>query len=185
MTKKTEIVTASTDTQSGVTNTFRIPIQPWVFGLSPDERNREASSILAKSSEPLKRIEGQLPDQVGSLFEGQKYSIIIRDGSVYNVINIGGDNAKIYLGSEDRSTNISNVTPDTVFKEIRAIIEANIKQEEERSKLLLKVIELEQTRGSKGFREKYTEFMTLVATHVSVFSPILPALTEWLSRIPQ
>lgn len=180
MNTKITIVTASTDVQSGTTTTFATTLPSGIMDLPSDKRDFTASRAMVETNQPLKNVEAQLPNAVGPLLDGKNEASFIREGPVVNVFNISGPNARVYIKSQDRSTNIANITPEQVFAELREIISTSIQGTAKRSALLSKVEELEETRGTSGFARKYSEFIALTANHIALFSPLLPALTQWL-----
>jgi hypothetical protein len=40
---------------------------------------------------------------------------------------------------------------------------------------------MENSVGQKTFLQKYSEFVALAANHVTIFAPLLPALTQFLT----
>ena len=48
--------------------------------------------------------------------------------------------------------------------------------------LQAKTSEMEQNIGRSSFLRSYSEFMTLAANHVTVFAPLIPALTQFLTN---
>ena len=175
------ITLASTNISSGVTTTAKTELPNLVTGLAGVQRDLNASRILIDKNHPLESVKDQVPKTISPILDGEQNSTFIRDGSVINVFNISGPNARVYFRSQDRSTNIANITPDEVFRELREIIASNIQQQAERSELLSKVDELERTRGTGGFVQKYSEFVGLAANHLALFTPLIPALTQWLT----
>jgi hypothetical protein len=97
-----------------------------------------------------------------------------------NTFNLHGTHARVNIDSQDNSTNISHVTTETVFNDIRQAIQ-NISNQNDKEILLTKLAELEETKGTKKFTEKYREFMALAADHLGVISPFIPALSQLLS----
>lgn len=180
---KVEIVTASTDVEAGTTGTVRIPIQPFVAQPASTERNRNATAFIVGHDQSLEKVRDQLVDLIGTLLDGEQPSTHFKYGGKINLITINNPTAPIYIQSEGKFTNINEITPTEVFTELRKIIETQIKQEEKRSGLLSKITELEEAQGTKKFVEKYTEFVTLAANHIALFTPFWPILAEWVSRL--
>jgi len=181
MSTKTTIATSSTNIASRATTTTATILPPSVMRLPRDQRTVTASKIVLESNRLLEDVQDQLPNVVDPILEGEQESTFIRDGSVVNIFNISGPNAQVYISSQDHSINVANITPKEVFEEFRKIIAANIQKDSERSELFLKVEELEQSRGTTQFVQKYSEFMALAANHLELFTSILPALTQWLA----
>jgi len=182
MDQKIILVNSSTNLESGVTKTARVTVPDAVAQLPKEARNKEASKLLAQSSGPLRSIEeSQLTHTVGSLLDGKDRSRIIQSGETVNIIYMA-PHSRIYMQSQDHSLNLNEeVTPEGVFTELRTIIGHQIKEEKKRDDFLAKVQEMESSKGSAGFASKYKEFIALAANHMTLFAPILPSLTRWLS----
>jgi hypothetical protein len=94
--------------------------------------------------------------------------------------NLHGANPRININSQDYSINISN--SKVVFDELRKTIESEITDENLKKDLQLKTSEMEQNVGKSSFLKSYSDFMALAANHVTVFAPLLPALTQFLAN---
>lgn len=90
-------------------------------------------------------------------------------------------NSRVNIGSTDNSSNFNNFQSDKRFDEIRAAIRSCITSWNESGKLLELVDELEETKGTPSFNDKYKSFMELAANHIGVISPWIPALSQLLS----
>ncbi|MEK3995645.1 hypothetical protein MKY29_12890 [Psychrobacillus sp. FSL K6-2365] len=123
-------------------------------------------------------------DSIGPYYkcEVQKESSMkYREWSLSNITNhFYGPNSRMNVGSTDNSTNINNVNHGSVFDELRAAITEGIHSKDDSRVLLELVDRMEETQGTPSFIEKYKNFMETAATHISVISPILPALTQLL-----
>jgi len=93
--------------------------------------------------------------------------------------NLLGAKPRININSQDYSINIAN--SKIVFDEIRKVIETEIKDENLKRDLQAKTSEMEQNVGKNSFLKSYSEFMALAANHVTVFAPLIPALTQFLT----
>ncbi|MGE7673778.1 hypothetical protein ACQKMV_09405 [Lysinibacillus sp. NPDC094403] len=92
-----------------------------------------------------------------------------------------GANSRVNIGSTDNSSNIVNINQENIFDELRAVINKNISSESDLMILLGLVDSMEETKGTPSFIEKYKSFMESAANHMSVFSPLLPALAQVLA----
>ncbi|MEQ6856295.1 hypothetical protein AAHH17_17670 [Lysinibacillus capsici] len=92
-----------------------------------------------------------------------------------------GANSRVNIGSTDNSSNIVNINKDNIFDELRSVINENISSESDSIILLDLVNNMEETRGTPSFIDKYKSFMESAANHMSVFSPFLPALAQILA----
>lgn len=174
------ITTSSTDTTSGTTTTTTTPLPQSVMSLPRRDRALTATKIIIENNPTLEDIQEQLANIVDNLLDDQKESALIRKGSVINVFSISGDNARVYIKSQDRSVNVNSLAPAEVFDELRNIVSEEVRDLKERSILLSKINELEETKGTTSFVQKYSEFISLAADHLTLLTPILPALTQWL-----
>jgi len=93
--------------------------------------------------------------------------------------HLHGNNPRININSQDYSINIAN--SKIVFDEIHKLVDSNITDENLKNDLHVKTSEMENSVGKKTFLQKYSEFMALAANHVTVFAPLLPALTQFLT----
>jgi hypothetical protein len=100
----------------------------------------------------------------------------------HTVFNLSGPNTRVNIGSEDSSQNIVNITPDDLFRELRASLEAQVQDAEARGRLLIKLEELERAQGTPSLGERYVRFMAAAADHATVLGPYLPALAQLLMR---
>ena len=101
---------------------------------------------------------------------------------INNNYSAEGNNARINIESKDSSTNITNTQHPIVFSDLRSAIKAEVNSEIEKRELLNKITEMESSVGEKDtFLEKYQEFMSLSANHMTVLAPFIPALSGFLS----
>jgi len=102
-----------------------------------------------------------------------------RPGPSLGSITIHGDHARVNLNSVDQSTNISSKTTVDVWANLQTTIEREV-PEPKRSQLLRAVAGMKEAAGKPSFRERYKEFMTQAANHMTVLSPLLPLLSNLL-----
>lgn len=89
-----------------------------------------------------------------------------------------GANARINVGSTDASTN--QTVSHSVFSDIEAAAET-IQDPEFRNKILYSNREMKNALGKPSFVVAYQKFIGLVADHIGVFGPMIPALTALLA----
>jgi hypothetical protein len=94
-------------------------------------------------------------------------------------VTIHGDNARVNLNSIDQSTNTSSRTAIDVWMNLQATIEREV-PEPARSQLAKAVAGMKEAAGKPSFKDRYKEFMTQAANHMTVLSPFLPALLALL-----
>ena len=101
---------------------------------------------------------------------------------VYNLgdISISGPNARLNLHSQDMSSNIVDLNADELFEKLNDAIAEGVEDDEKRLQLQSKVAGLRKTQGTSEFNERYKEFIAVVADHLTLISPFIPALTQLL-----
>lgn len=99
------------------------------------------------------------------------------DRNVYQAI---GSNARMNIGSTDSSSNVVTISEENVFAELRNVLSSQVQNVTEKEQILAKIDEMENAKGSIGFVDKYQEFIALAANHMTVLTPFIPALTEFL-----
>ena len=94
--------------------------------------------------------------------------------------NVTGANAKINIGSYDASHNLvfHPGYADELFASIRSAVDAGITDANQRQSVLDAVAAMEQSAGTPAFLERYTRFVGVVADHITLIAPLIPALTQ-------
>lgn len=100
--------------------------------------------------------------------------------TVTHNIHLHGHNPRINVNSTDNSVNIASVSNDKTFVQMRKAVQS-ISDESERAKILSRIDELENARGTSGFLSAYQSFVSSVADYMSILGPFIPALTQMLS----
>ncbi|MEK3733794.1 hypothetical protein MKX64_15445 [Paenibacillus sp. FSL M8-0334] len=101
------------------------------------------------------------------------------DGRGY-VVHVNGSNARVNINSQDYSTNTVTELKDPLFEEMRQAISTQIEDINEKQKLLNCVEELESSKGTTTFMDKYKSFMTMAADHMTVLTPFIGPLSSLL-----
>jgi hypothetical protein len=91
-----------------------------------------------------------------------------------------GTNARVTVNSTDSSVNVINSDTSQLFDRLRERL-GQIDDDVERQEIATAIDNMESAYGSDDFQSKYEEFMAILADHVTVFAPFLPALTNLLS----
>lgn len=92
--------------------------------------------------------------------------------------NFAGANARVNINSQDYSINIAN--SKVIFDKVREVAE-QIAEPEIKSQVLESVADMESAVGKpQDYLPRYTKFISLIANHASLFSSLLPALTQFL-----
>jgi len=135
----------------------------------------------AHTGVPVARIRAQI-EKRKLVAEKQKASTPDHKSSVTHVYHLYGHNPRVNVDSTDRSVNVVQIPVEQVFARLREQISSNLAAGEERDDILARVEALEQAQNSPPFVQRYFEFMSVVADHISVIAPLIPALTELLQR---
>ena len=67
------------------------------------------------------------------------------------------------------------ITGRNVFEKLTRLL-AEIQNEKDREQLTLLASQLEALKGREGFKDKYMEFVSSAANHISILAPVLPIL---------
>jgi hypothetical protein len=94
--------------------------------------------------------------------------------------NFSGHSSRVNINSTDQSTNFVNEDNRKLFSDLRTVISNKISDPVIRSKALDGIDELEKASSKEDFKSKYLSFMAIVADHMSIVLPLLPALTNLL-----
>jgi hypothetical protein len=100
-------------------------------------------------------------------------------GMVTNIYHLYGPNSRVNNQSTDNSTNVSTVTGEQLFVQLREAIRA-LPDAIERAEILAKLDALEAAKGFTTFSEKYQSFIAAAANHINILAPFIPALTQML-----
>jgi hypothetical protein len=98
-------------------------------------------------------------------------------GTVTNIYNVHGPNARVNLQSVDSSSNIANIGETELFDKIRSAIEAGV-MGPQRDQMLSAVMELQTSVGSESFPDKFQKLLSFSANAMTVLGPFLPALGQ-------
>ncbi len=74
-----------------------------------------------------------------------------------------------------------NVESNVLFQNLRDAVEASITDRDLKTRLVHQVDQMEAAAGTSGFAAEYKDFIGLAADHMTVFTPFLPALTQFLT----
>src|SRR5271157_2116483 len=142
------------------------------------EKGYLRSSSAATYARPLRcSPTSKLIDEIE---QGKVDSPQLIGANVTQNIHLHGHNPRINVNSTDNSVNIASVSNDKTFVQMREATQS-ISDVPEREKILSHIGELENARGSSGFLSAYQTFMAVIADHMTVFAPFLPALAQMLT----
>ncbi len=96
------------------------------------------------------------------------------------VYNLNGANTRVNINSTDNSHNVVNMDSSRLFEELRAALN-EIENNEEKRELRMMVNEMELNQGSPEFNSSYTKFITNAASHMTLISPFIPALSQMIA----
>jgi hypothetical protein len=94
-------------------------------------------------------------------------------------INISGSNPRVNIGSTDNSSNIA--IQGDLFGNIEAALRSTVTDQGQLDQILSSLTELRGQRGQLGYIAAYQKFMAIVADHIGIVAPFLPALTAYMS----
>ena len=95
------------------------------------------------------------------------------------IVNNNGQHSKTNLNSVDNSVNNYN-NQNEIFNELKKLV-LNI-PEESRSDIIQSINDMQESCGKDGFMQKYNSFIQNAANHMTVFAPLMPVLTDLLTK---
>ena len=96
---------------------------------------------------------------------------------VFNTYNIGSA-GKVNIQSTDNSTSTVNITANDMT--IMDILRSLAKGLENESEILKNIDEMQNNVGNPSFKEKYNNFVTSVANHMTAFGPFISMIAKML-----
>lgn len=96
--------------------------------------------------------------------------------STINVYKVSGSNSRININSTDNSQNHYS-DPDFLFNELRLVLDGII-EEKIKEKSLQLLEELNRSKRTPSYLQNYQDFISLMANHMTVIAPFIPALTQ-------
>ena len=110
----------------------------------------------------------------------QAPSVLFSHGAA--TYNVTGPNARVNINSHDHSTNTVTFEPAPVFADLRRAVVEAVAENSERAKLLAGIEAMENGHRTHTFVDRYKDFITLAANHMTIVAPFLPALSALLGR---
>jgi hypothetical protein len=98
-------------------------------------------------------------------------------GGNYNV-NVSGANARVNIASTDKSNNVS--VDGDIFGNVEAALRSRAQDQGQLDQILSALNELKVQRGQSSYAAAHQKFMAIVADHIGIVAPFLPALTEMM-----
>jgi len=91
-------------------------------------------------------------------------------------ITVTGNNSRVNIGSTDNSTNTVNQAD--VFSRLLEAIERDVPRQQ--SAVLVEAVrEMERSQGTENYATAYQRFISMVADHMTVVAPFIPALGQF------
>ena len=100
--------------------------------------------------------------------------------SEQTTINLFGSSSRININSTDNSNNNFNYLNQT-FNDMRNAVQKAGLDDQITKDLLGRIEHLEMSAGTNVFKESYSDFITNIANHMTIFSPFIPALTNMIT----
>ena len=99
-----------------------------------------------------------------------------------NIINnIQGDNARVNIQSTDNSLNLSDQRQQVrIFDDLRECLKQIDADVERLEAIRVSIDEMEASKETQSFKEKYKNFLAVASNHISVFGPLITKLADWL-----
>ena len=96
-------------------------------------------------------------------------------------MSVSGTNARVTIQSNDSSTNISNAT--NIFSEIRSALETDGMSFEKLIEIDTRLAEMQAAKDKSSFAKAYQSFIGVVADHIGIVAPFLPAITATMATL--
>lgn len=113
------------------------------------------------------------------LIFAEEYYKTIPERKIVNHVVTTGNNNKVLVNSTDNSVNINGIDIPTVFQDMKDVL-FNIESEKDRESIANAIQGMESSFKKEDFIEKYNNFMNVAAAHLTVFLPMIPALSGLL-----
>lgn len=97
------------------------------------------------------------------------------------IYNVSGNNTRVNINSKDSSVNIVDIANLKIFNDLKTVAN-EIENEEERIKIVECIESMETEYGKETFIDKYKNFISVAADHLTIFAPFIPALTEMIKN---
>lgn len=98
--------------------------------------------------------------------------------SITNIYNVNGPSSKININSTDNSKNYFNDN-DSLFEDLKHVL-AGIVEENIKEKSFQILEKLNNSKNTPSYLTNYQNFISLLADHMTVIAPFIPALSKLL-----
>lgn len=104
-----------------------------------------------------------------------KTTAIPRPAAGHIVYILNGNNARVYNNSSDNSSNVVNVSPTDLFRELKNVISTKVPD----NYILLVLAEaMEKESGTDKYLKSYVKFIEESAIHLGELHPFIPGLSS-------
>ena len=93
-------------------------------------------------------------------------------------ITVSGANSRVNINSHDSSTNTVQTNP--VYNQVRDILSNSPIDASQQTAIRAEIDSMERAQTQGTFKEAYDRFVASTADHLTLFAPVLPALTAAL-----
>jgi RNA 3'-terminal phosphate cyclase len=93
-------------------------------------------------------------------------------------IKVSGQNARVNIGSADHSRNLA--IEGDIFDSLKSAVQTSISDNAKIAELTAAIEEMKRQKDGSGFAGDYQKFISILADHITVVAPLLPALTTLL-----
>lgn len=100
---------------------------------------------------------------------------------IADTIHFHGHNSRLTVGGNDYSTNTVELDVNELFAKLRHLA-GSIASDEDQQVIMSRIENLEAAQNSSGFIPAYQAFMASLSDHITVFTPLLPALALLLGH---
>jgi hypothetical protein len=125
----------------------------------------------------LERMTQGVINEVACLVEERKMVPKFKSQQPHIMVNNMGHNTRANFNSVDHSVNNLTITEQNVFSTMRDIVATQI-PEQERAGLLERIEAMEASVNKPTFRERYQEWASIAATHLTLFQFCIPRLVD-------
>jgi hypothetical protein len=94
--------------------------------------------------------------------------------------HLSGNNSRVNFNSTDNSVNSVHVSSTELFASLRNEITRGVEAGELRTEILERLKALEEAQNQPSFGQRYADFISVAANHMTLLAPFIPALTELL-----
>lgn len=132
----------------------------------------------------VERYVGMSENEIRTQIDRRRFIRMKNDAkpSINIAYHIHGHNNRWVTNSQDRSVNVVTQSSEQIFTTLREQLESSVPAGDEQKDILERLKALEQAQSSPSFKQRYTEFISAAANHMTLIAPFIPALTEMLQR---